>query len=42
MEEAGRVEGSDESFVWLEIGRMEESRLVKKMADKLREDRGIG
>ena len=23
MEEAGRVEGRDENFVWLEIGRME-------------------
>ena len=42
VEDAGRVERRDENFVWLEIGRIKESRLVKMMADKLREDGGIG
>ena len=42
VEEAGGEEGRDESVFGKRLIGMEESRLVKMVMEKLREDRGIG
>ena len=42
MKDVGGEEGRDESVVGKRLEGMEESRLVKMVVDKLREDGGIG